>query len=68
MRSTSTSSLPPLAFWPNMRAGMTWVLLNTSRSPGVELVKHIDKMTVAQGAGLTIELHSRRLAVRSAMG
>jgi hypothetical protein len=23
---------------------------------GVELVKHIDKMTVAQGAGLTIEL------------
>ena len=33
-RSTRISSLPPVAFWPNSRAGMTRVLLKTIRSPG----------------------------------
>jgi hypothetical protein len=32
-RSISTSTLPPLAFWPKKRAFSTLVSLNTSRSP-----------------------------------
>ncbi|MNT50447.1 hypothetical protein D3C72_1873670 [compost metagenome] len=32
-RSTSASILPPLAFWPNMRALITRVSLKTSTSP-----------------------------------
>ncbi|RMS05235.1 hypothetical protein ALP75_200581 [Pseudomonas syringae pv. actinidiae] len=32
-RSTRISSLPPEAFCPNKRAGMTRVLLNTIKSP-----------------------------------
>ncbi|KAF4277039.1 hypothetical protein CNMCM8686_001561 [Aspergillus fumigatus] len=34
MRSTSTSTLPPVILWPARRALMTRVSLNTSRSPG----------------------------------
>lgn len=35
IRSTSTSIFPPLALRPKIRAGITRVLLKTSRSPGL---------------------------------
>ncbi|ANM79829.1 hypothetical protein A4U88_2501 [Serratia marcescens] len=66
-RSTSTSILPPLTLRPNMRAGITRVLLNTSRSPASSLSSR-SVNTPCVSAPLGPSSCSRRHALRSAWG
>ena len=67
MRSTSTSILPPLALRPNRRAGITRVLLKTSRSPGLSLSsKSVKVPCVSAPVGPSND--SKRQLLRSGMG
>ena len=49
-RSIRISTRPPLSFWPNRRAGITRVSLNTSRSPALQQSRQVADAAVREGA------------------
>ena len=66
-RSTNTSSLPPDSFCPNMRAGITLVLLKINRSFSLTSDK-ISLNTLCSTWPDGPSSVSKRLLVRSALG
>ena len=66
-RSSSSSTLPPVALWPCSRAGITRVSLKTSRSPGAEQARQVEEPAI-DSAPVRPSRCSSRLSLRRGGG